>query len=57
VDTFSLKNLTRGSKANQFSLEFLICEPTESQKSILEELKKQGTTLGDRSHWKSIIEL
>ena len=32
-------------------------EPTESQKNILEELKKQGTVLGDRSHWKSIIEL
>ncbi len=32
-------------------------EPTESQKSILEELKKQGSILGDRSHWKSIIEL
>lgn len=57
MDTFSLKNLTRGSKANQFSLEFLICEPTESQKSILEELKKQSTVLRDMIHWKIIIEL
>lgn len=32
-------------------------EPTESQQSILEELKRQGATLGDRSHWKSVIEL
>ena len=31
--------------------------PTESQKYILEKIKKQNTTLGDRSHWKQIIDL
>ncbi len=32
-------------------------EPTESQKVILDELKKQSTILGNKDHWKEIIEL
>lgn len=32
-------------------------QPTEGQKIILEELKKQGTTLGNRSYWKSVVDL
>jgi hypothetical protein len=32
-------------------------EPTESQKNILDELKKQSTVLEDKAYWKNIIEL
>ncbi len=55
---FGEREEVNGQEIYDFAIKVLgTDQPTEGQKIILEELKKQGTTLGNRSYWKSVVGL